>query len=329
MSITTKLSDNLRNTLLQAKKISLAQKSKHVTLNHFLISLFIIQKDNLAFEDKVSEKTLDTKIVRTFLEYSIPKGASNAAGVKDFQNLLIKASILAKKYHHYFVGTEHCWAIIMEKQSPLIKHVFETLKINQSALKSQTNAILRGNSRFPDLTKFFQKNNSTPFGGDDFMNSKNVLEYFSVDLTNKRVQQDINPIINRDQEIERLIQILCRKDKNNPVILGEPGVGKTALVEGLAKKILNEEVPNILINKKILSLDLGLIVAGTMYRGDFENRLKAILDEVKNNPDIILFIDELHNVIGAGSSSGSLDAANLLEAAFGARATALHRRHHA
>src|SRR6185369_15467588 len=122
-------------------------------------------------------------------------------------------------------------------------------------------------------------------------------------------------VIGRAKEIDRLIHILSRRTKNNPVLIGDPGVGKTAIVEGLAKKIVREEVPEVLLNKKILTLDLGLVVAGTIYRGEFESRIKQIVDEIKADPNIILFIDELHTIIGAGSASGSMDAANMLKPA--------------
>ena len=134
------------------------------------------------------------------------------------------------------------------------------------------------------------------------------------DLTSPKFQEHVDPVIGRDKEIERLIQILCRRTKNNPVLIGEPGVGKTAIVEGLAKKIIEGDVPEVLLGKRIMALDLGLILAGTIYRGEFEGRLKQIVDEVKNNPDLFLFIDELHTIMGAGATNGSLDA-NILKPA--------------
>jgi ATP-dependent Clp protease ATP-binding subunit ClpC len=147
------------------------------------------------------------------------------------------------------------------------------------------------------------------------MDKKNVLEYFTTDLTKKAGQGLVDPVIGRKKEIERLISILGRRTKNNPVLIGEAGVGKTAIVEGLALAIAKREVPDTLLDKKILSLDLALIVAGSMFRGEFENRLKQIIDEVKGNNNVILFIDELHTMVGAGATTGSLDAANILKPA--------------
>src|SRR5207248_174968 len=138
---------------------------------------------------------------------------------------------------------------------------------------------------------------------------------FSRDLTEDASNDRLDPLIGRDGEIERVVQILCRRTKNNPVLIGEPGVGKTAIVEGLAQRIVRDEVPSFLENKRILSLDISLIVAGTKYRGQFEERLKQIMRELIDNPQYIVFIDELHTLVGAGSAEGSLDAANILKPA--------------
>ena len=141
------------------------------------------------------------------------------------------------------------------------------------------------------------------------------LAEFSRDLTDDALNDKLDPLVGREMEVERVIQILCRRNKNNPVLIGEPGVGKTAIVEGLAQRIVHGDVPSFLINKRILSLDLSLIVAGTKYRGQFEERLKQIMRELAENPQYIVFIDELHTIIGAGSAEGSLDAANILKPA--------------
>ena len=142
-----------------------------------------------------------------------------------------------------------------------------------------------------------------------------LLMEFSRDLTEAAVNGLLDPLIGRDAETERVIQILCRRTKNNPVLMGEPGVGKTAIVEGLAQKIVGGEVPSMLSEKKVLALDISLIVAGTKYRGQFEERLKAIMKELVENPNFVLFVDELHTLVGAGSAEGSLDAANILKPA--------------
>jgi ATP-dependent Clp protease ATP-binding subunit ClpC len=144
---------------------------------------------------------------------------------------------------------------------------------------------------------------------------ESILDYFGIELTNPEIEASIDPVIGRDKEIERMMQILCRRTKNNPILLGDPGVGKTAIVEGLAKKIATGAVPDILLNKKIYAIDMGLLIAGTAYRGEFEGRLRQVIEEATNNPDIILFIDELHNIVGAGSNQGNMDAGNILKPA--------------
>ena len=142
-----------------------------------------------------------------------------------------------------------------------------------------------------------------------------VLDSFSRDLTELANKGELDPIIGREKEILRVSQILARRKKNNPVLIGEPGVGKTAIAEGLALMIVQKKVSRTLLNKRLISLDLGMLVAGTKYRGQFEERVKAIMEELKTNKDIIVFIDEIHTMIGAGSASGSLDASNLFKPA--------------
>src|SRR5690606_14706932 len=141
------------------------------------------------------------------------------------------------------------------------------------------------------------------------------LAEFSRDLTDAAMKNQLDPLVGRAPEVERVQQVLCRRTKNNVVLIGEPGVGKTAIVEGLAQKIVCGDVPHFLADKRILALDISLIVAGTKYRGQFEERLKAIMKELIENPNFVIFIDELHTLVGAGSAEGSLDAANILKPA--------------
>ena len=142
-----------------------------------------------------------------------------------------------------------------------------------------------------------------------------ALEEFGYDITKAAKEGKLDPLVGREDEIRRVIQILGRRRKNNPMLVGDPGVGKSAIVEGIAIKIANDDIPPVLAGKRLISLDLGSIVAGTKYRGDFEKRLKNIIKEVADNPDVILFIDEFHTIVGAGGASGSLDAANMLKPA--------------
>ena len=207
-----------------------------------------------------------------------------------------------------YIGTEHILlGILSEKDNFAIRFLKEA-GVDVTALISEVFQITGSDSQ-----NFNPKNyNDTPH-----QKSKNTktetLEKYGRDLTAEAKKGKIDPVIGRETEVERIIQILCRRTKNNPCLIGEPGVGKTAIIEGLAQRIVDGNVPDILLDKKVFTLDLTGMVAGTKYRGDFEERIKAVVDEVTNADDIILFIDEIHTIIGAGSAEGSTDAANILK----------------
>lgn len=227
---------------------------------------------------------------------------------------LERGALTAKKYNHRYIGTEHLLSGILSLQDEWLLAQFKEYNVDADDLKKQVDQILKSTSHFPDLTNMFESGEQTKT--EDRKQKKTpALDFFATDLTNALFQEDIDPVIGRQDEISRLIHILLRRTKNNPVLIGEPGVGKTAIVEGLAKRIVEGDVPDVLAKKRILRLDLSLIIAGTMYRGEFENRMKQVIEEVKANPDLILFIDEMHTIVGAGSASGSMDAANILKPA--------------
>ena len=225
---------------------------------------------------------------------------------------IIKAVQISQQFSHWYIGTEHLIkGIIMVAP----KELLEWMKKNNillNDLEKNIQIVLESTSKFPDITAIFRNEFETDIKREK---KSEILEYFGRELTNPKIQKHIDPVIGRDKEIERIINILCRRYKNNPLLLGEAGVGKTAIIEGLSKRIAKGEVPSSLANKKIYTIDMGSMVAGTMYRGEFEARLKQTLEEAEKNGNIILFIDEIHNIIGAGSASGSLDAANMLKPA--------------
>lgn len=207
-----------------------------------------------------------------------------------------------------YIGTEHILlGILSEKDNFAIRFLKEA-GVDVTALISEVFQITGSDS---------QNFNSKNFNDTPHQKSKNTktetLEKYGRDLTAEAKKGKIDPVIGRETEVERIIQILCRRTKNNPCLIGEPGVGKTAIIEGLAQRIVDGNVPDILLDKKVFTLDLTGMVAGTKYRGDFEERIKAVVDEVTNADDIILFIDEIHTIIGAGSAEGSTDAANILK----------------
>jgi len=229
------------------------------------------------------------------------------------RTVLEKAILTANAHEHPYVGTEHVLSGLLQSPNRMIQTFFSK-KSKKASIEEQLLAVLKSMTKFPELTEslgdndgrsaFSKKSESTP-----------AIDFFGRDLTAAARQDAIDPLIGRVVELERMMEILCRRTKNNPLLLGDPGVGKTALAEGLAQRIASGSVPQPLEDKRIIALDLTQLIAGTMYRGEFEGRLRQIIDEAKGNTNVILFIDEIHTMIGAGSAAGSLDAANILKPA--------------
>ena len=209
----------------------------------------------------------------------------------------------AKKLHHSYIGTEHLLLGLLREGGGVAARILKNLDINMDEVRAEIlNELESGIMPPGEAESTKKKGGETP-----------ALKAFGRDLTEMAKEGKLDPVIGRDNEIERLIQVLCRRTKNNPVLLGEAGVGKTAIVEGLAQRIESGNVPEILINKRVITLDLALMVAGTKYRGQFEERIKAVMDEIRRVKNIILFIDELHTIVGAGAAEGAIDASNILK----------------
>ena len=213
------------------------------------------------------------------------------------------AAGLGKKY----VGTEHILMGILSEQDNFAIRFLKELGCDVASLTE--NIVESSGAQVDEIENI----NSKPMSNNPGKSKTETLQKFGRDLTEEAKKGRIDPVIGREKEVERIIQILCRRTKNNPCLIGEPGVGKTAIIEGLAQRIVDGNVPDILQDKRVFTLDLTGMVAGTKYRGDFEERIKAVVDEVKKADDIILFIDEIHTIIGAGSAEGSTDAANILK----------------
>ncbi len=227
------------------------------------------------------------------------------------KNVVQKANMLRARLHNSYIGTEHLLLAILDDDESFAAGMLKELGVNIDTLtKKLAETISADLGRNEGFTNSGGKYTSKASGKKG---STKTLEQFGRDLTALAREGEIDPVIGREKEIERVIQILSRRTKNNPCLIGEPGVGKTAVAEGLALKIADGEVPELLRDKRIFSLDLTGMIAGTKYRGDFEERIKNAIDEVKSSKDIILFIDELHTIVGAGSSEGSTDAANILK----------------
>ncbi|MBQ4613595.1 MAG: ATP-dependent Clp protease ATP-binding subunit [Akkermansia sp.] len=254
------------------------------------------------------------------------------------RKLLTNAGSEARELRHTYVGTEHLLLAILKDSDGLAWHALTSAGVSYEAAKKgvlqeidprfdnesgdeRDDAPTNGGGGFrpeeeEDDANAFLHSGKTDRNADRQERSKTpALKAFGRDLTQKAANGELDPVIGRRKEIERVMQILCRRTKNNPVLLGEAGVGKTAIVEGLAQMIVSGDVPEFLIGKKIISLDLALMVAGTKYRGQFEERLKAIMDEISEEKNIILFIDEMHTLIGAGSAEGTMDASNIIKPA--------------
>ncbi len=243
------------------------------------------------------------------------------------RKLIEKAVLTANMYEHRYIGTEHLLAGMLDTRPAAMTTLFEQAKVNAEELMQNLVTVLRATRAFPELPSKIAHLPAMSYADWDTLlideeeadapdESKTpALDYFTQELTRKEVLSSTSQVVERDAEIDRLMHVLSRRTKNNPVLVGEPGVGKTAIVEGLAQRITGGDVPHVLANKKIHRLDLASLVAGTMYRGEFESRLRGLVDEVKERPEIIIFIDEIHTIVGAGSASGSLDAANILKPA--------------
>ena len=218
----------------------------------------------------------------------------------------------ARQLGHNYIGTEHLLLGLIREGEGVAARVLENLGVDLNKIRSNVVKML-GESKPQSVSSGSSSSSSSSSSGGKTKTPS--LDEFGRDLTLAAQELRLDPVVGREKEIERVIQILARRTKNNPVLLGEPGVGKTAIAEGLAIRIVNAEVPDILDGKKVIQLDMGLLVAGTKYRGEFEERLKKIMDEIRQAGNIILVIDEMHTLIGAGAAEGAIDAANILKPA--------------
>ena len=292
---------------------------------HVLLAL-IKSGDGVGYEVLENQKVNILKL-QLVLEQSL-KPEKDSASFADLipsrrlRTLLDSAAIESRTLRHEFVGTEHLVIAAAKEERSAFAEYIKSCNIKIDDLRREA-SLLNAERPMPQISKVFSTEGVSVFANANGMsnsqkaNNQNasILAEFSKDITAKAKNGEVDPVIGRDREINRVIQILCRRTKNNPVLIGEPGVGKTAVVEGLALKIASGDVPKSLQKKRLLVLDLALVIAGTKFRGEFEERLKRIMKEVREQKNIILFIDELHTIVGAGGSEGSMDASNMLKPA--------------
>jgi ATP-dependent Clp protease ATP-binding subunit ClpC len=317
-NILNKFTYHFKRVLINAQNLALAKKNTEIEPEDLLVSLFttkgalgsdILIKHNVKIDLGNPNNSIDFEIVATVDPKYLPQPSTLA------QRVIERAVVAAYKFQHKYVGTEHLLYGFMDTADENIAVILQKANINSQNLKQHLNMVLKSNNKFNDLSAEENTVKDLDALFDENTPEPNPLDIYTINLTSAEVQKDIDPVIGRQKELDRLIEILSRRTKNNPVLLGDAGVGKTAIIEGLAKRILEGQVPDVLLNKTILNLDLSALIAGTMYRGEFENRLKQVINEIKNNPNIIIFIDELHTIMGAGATAGSLDAANILKPA--------------
>ena len=264
---------------------------------------------------------LDLETVRMEVEKQVGTGpdqkqVGNIPYTPRVKKVLSLASKEAKALNHTYVGTEHILLGLLREGDGVAAKVLKSLDIDIELVRQEILKELDPNFQSQGEETAGGGEGEKKEGGEKKGESKTpALKAFGRDLTEIARKGDMDPVIGRKTEIERVIQILCRRTKNNPVLLGEAGVGKTAIVEGLAQEVVKGNVPEILRDKRVIVLDLALMVAGTKYRGQFEERIKAVMDEIRKNKNIILFIDEMHTIVGAGSAEGTMDASNIIKPA--------------
>jgi len=306
------LTDNARTSLQHANIIAQSYGSSYIGTEHLLLG--ILAQDSSVGAKLLADAGITLGRAQTALNLTPLKiiVGTDSKGLSEMAKLTLKMSWdIAQEFHQEYLGTEHILYSIINQRNARAAVLLRDMNVDLSDLASALDDFLdrQQNSSYDD----YESATSTPV--QHISRQKGALGLYGVDLTAMAKAGKLDPVIGRAQIEERVITILSRRTKNNPVLIGEPGVGKTAIAEGLAQRIVCEDVPDHLLDKRVIQLDLAGMIAGTKYRGEFEERLKKVIDELKQQKNSIVFIDEIHLLVGAGSAEGSLDAANILKPA--------------
>ena len=299
-----KFSERARRVLSLAQEEAQRFNHNYIGTEHILLGLV---RENEGTAAKVlGGLGIELNKIRSAVEFIIGKGdtaASGEIGLTPRAKKVIELAVdEARRLNHHYIGTEHLLIGLMREGEGVAAGVLESLGVTLDKVRGETNSVLNKGGRSSKGRSTSKASTKTP-----------TLDQLGVDLTEKANDGKLDPTVGREKEIERVTQILSRRTKNNPVLIGEPGVGKTAIVEALAQRIASDDVPGTLQGKRLVTLDMGSLVAGTKYRGEFEERLKKVIEEIKSAGNCVLFIDEIHTMVGAGAAEGAVDAANILK----------------
>ena len=324
ITMEAKFSHRVKDVIALSKEEAVRLNNESISVEHILLGMTSLT-DGTAIKI-FKEFQLDMTAMRKELEAILVKSAAdypvkntNIPLLKQAERIIKMTYLEAKQFKSSIIGTEHLLLSILREDNSVASSIlnkygliYDNVKDEYEAIKDDTTL---PRAEFPGGQEEEGESFSSQRKSADPKSKTPVLDNFGRDLTKMAEIGKLDPIVGREKEIERVSQILSRRKKNNPILIGEPGVGKSAIAEGLALRIVQRKVSRVLFNKRIISLDLASLVAGTKYRGQFEERMKAVMAEIEKNPDIILFIDEIHTIIGAGGASGSLDASNMFKPA--------------
>ncbi len=298
-----KFTERARKVLMLAQEEAQRFNHNYIGTEHLLLGL--VREGEGVAAKVLSNLGVELNKVRSAVEFIIGRGdrmVIGEIGLTPRAKKVIELAVdEARRLGHHYIGTEHLLLGLVREGEGIAAGVLESLGVNLEKVRTQTIQVLSQSGSGPHAEG---KHSKTP-----------TIDQLGIDLTAAARADKLDPVIGRTEEIERVIQILSRRTKNNPALIGEPGVGKTAIVEGLAHQIVAGDVPETLRGKRLLTLDIGSLVAGTKYRGEFEERLKKVIEEIRSSGDCVLFIDELHTLVGAGAAEGAVDAANILKPA--------------